>query len=419
MNIRLFSLTMAAVCSLPIAGLAQGTYLSDPANPSNHAFEVAPGGNLLIGGNRAFTVNYFGLNSLTINPFNDWPVTTMRGPVGIGNFHDTFVPLTSLHLVDYDPELRIQQWPGSPGGATLNLLAAGNGTNKAHIIMNSLTLESASGGGGDHLRIYNETHGELVYFHEQGNVGIGTTSPQGRLEVSGTYPQLRLSNPGFGSGIEIDFVDVGVLRQRIGGMTDSRYLQFGTGGSDANGTGLTPRMTIDNFGNVGVGTTTPQAKLDVAGKINCTVLELTSDRAQKSGFAPVDRRAILDQVARLPITTWQYTNEPAVRHIGPMAQDFKAAFSVGSDDKHIATVDADGVLFAAVQALHQFVEEKDARIAALETKLARQEQSLAACLAAVEKLVAQSASPSKTTLAANASKNESSLPSQNLNQENP
>ena len=30
------------------------------------------------------------------------------------------------------------------------------------------------------------------------------------------------------------------------------------------------------------------------------------------------------------------------RHIGPVAEDFSAAFEVGEGDKHIATVDADG-----------------------------------------------------------------------------
>ena len=148
-----------------------------------------------------------------------------------------------------------------------------------------------------------------------------------------------------------------------------------------------------NAGNVGIGTSTPQAPLDVAGKARCQVLELTSDRHQKTGFAPVDNQTILDQVARLPISTWRYTNEPAVQHIGPVAQDFKAAFGVGSDDKHIATVDADGVLFAALQGLNQKLEAelraKENRIAALESKLAEQERIFAARFAALEKIVAQ------------------------------
>jgi len=39
-----------------------------------------------------------------------------------------------------------------------------------------------------------------------------------------------------------------------------------------------------------------------------------------------------------------------VLHLGPVAQDFHAAFGLGADDKHIATVDADGVALAPSRA---------------------------------------------------------------------
>ena len=61
-----------------------------------------------------------------------------------------------------------------------------------------------------------------------------------------------------------------------------------------------------------------------------------SDRNLKRDFAPVDGDQILDSLAALPITTWRYKTESGeARHIGPMAQDFKAQFGVGTDDKHI------------------------------------------------------------------------------------
>ena len=57
-----------------------------------------------------------------------------------------------------------------------------------------------------------------------------------------------------------------------------------------------------------------------------------------------------------------------------MAQDFYAAFGVGPDDKHIATVDADGVALAAIQGLHQKLQEKDAEIRALNRRLEQLEK---------------------------------------------
>jgi hypothetical protein len=67
---------------------------------------------------------------------------------------------------------------------------------------------------------------------------------------------------------------------------------------------------------------------------------------------------MLEKVASLPLAKWAYTNAPGIRHIGPVAQDFHAAFGVGADDKHIATVDADGVALAAIQGLNHKLEEE-------------------------------------------------------------
>jgi hypothetical protein len=101
-----------------------------------------------------------------------------------------------------------------------------------------------------------------------------------------------------------------------------------------------------------------------------------SDRNVKANFNPIDAQAILQRVIQLPIETWTYRAEDSrVRHIGPMAQDFYAAFGVGSDDKSISTIDADGVSLAAIQGLYQIVQEKDTRIAALEARLQRLEQN--------------------------------------------
>jgi hypothetical protein len=90
-----------------------------------------------------------------------------------------------------------------------------------------------------------------------------------------------------------------------------------------------------------------------------------SDRDLKSGFGEVDVDEVLAAVRQLPITTWSYKDDPEVRHIGPMAQDFAAAFGVGGDDRRIHRVDASGVALAAIQALAARLEAAEARIAEL------------------------------------------------------
>jgi hypothetical protein len=111
----------------------------------------------------------------------------------------------------------------------------------------------------------------------------------------------------------------------------------------------------------------------------------SSDRESKENFAPVDGNDLLARLAEVPIQTWNYKAEdPAVRHLGPVAQDFYAAFGLGEDDRHISTVDTAGVALAAIQALHQRNQELEAENAAQQAHLADLEARLAALEQAVQ-----------------------------------
>ncbi|MGR4065186.1 MAG: tail fiber domain-containing protein [Vulcanimicrobiaceae bacterium] len=99
-----------------------------------------------------------------------------------------------------------------------------------------------------------------------------------------------------------------------------------------------------------------------------------SDRNVKTGISPISDDGILAKVTALPITEWSYTTEPGVRHVGPMAQDFYAAFNVGEDDRHITSIDEDGVALAAIKALHR---ENEALKSELRSDRARQDAALA------------------------------------------
>jgi hypothetical protein len=87
----------------------------------------------------------------------------------------------------------------------------------------------------------------------------------------------------------------------------------------------------------------------------------------------VDPQEVLEKVVALPVQTWTYTRDPGHRHLGPVAQDFHAAFGLnGEDDKHIATVDADGVALAAIKGLNEKVVDlsgkADRRLRTLEAE---------------------------------------------------
>src|SRR5688572_18884044 len=77
-----------------------------------------------------------------------------------------------------------------------------------------------------------------------------------------------------------------------------------------------------------------------------------SDRNAKENFAATNPREVLDKVTALPLATWNYkSQEKPIRHLGPTAQDFHAAFNLGENDRTITTIDADGVALAAIQGL--------------------------------------------------------------------
>jgi trimeric autotransporter adhesin len=100
-----------------------------------------------------------------------------------------------------------------------------------------------------------------------------------------------------------------------------------------------------------------------------------SDRNLKENFEDVDSRALLETLADIPISTWNYiSQDDAIRHIGPVAQDFYAAFGVGENDTSISTVDADGVALAAIQGLYAENQDLKARIDDLEARLSALEQ---------------------------------------------
>ena len=138
------------------------------------------------------------------------------------------------------------------------------------------------------------------------------------------------------------------------GFNIDQGLQFGNNSSSSIN-GIT--------GGVGV-----NGLLTVNGVVNGTAFNTTSDRNLKEKFAPVNSSKVLELVANLPISSWNFKTDGQTRHIGPMAQDFYAAFNVGTDDKHIATVDEDGVALAAIQGLNEKLKDKNAEFQKLKTQ---------------------------------------------------
>ena len=159
------------------------------------------------------------------------------------------------------------------------------------------------------------------------------------------------------------------------------FLISGSSNIDIGNQGL----PADN-GIIRIGTS--QTATYLAGNVYANGVLLTSDRNAKENFTAVNAREVLARVAALPVTEWNYrTDNKAVQHIGPMAQDFQAAFGLaGTDDKHISVVDEGGVALAAIQGLNQKVEAQSAQMQAKDAQIQALQQSVAELKALVEKL---------------------------------
>ena len=272
-----------------------------------------------------------------------------------------------------------------------------------------------------------------------GKVGIGTTVPGKPLQIgdagiSNSEGMMRFASRS-GTGPSSRYWDIGVPEgdQDTSGKYYSFVIDDPTSGGD-------PEMTIRwDSGNVGIGIASPAAKLDVNGHylrvvgggneqayiggdgaggdieigsrnaaintvgfwnsasfqhMNVVALSFnpTSDRNAKENFETVDSREVLEKVAAMPISRWNFIGDEETPHIGPMAQDFHAAFGTGTDDKHIATVDADGVALAAIQGLNEKLEEKESVIAELRNEtsaLRKKNEAMEARLAALEELLSR------------------------------
>ena len=193
------------------------------------------------------------------------------------------------------------------------------------------------------------------------NVGIGTTNPTEQLTIASVTSYnngLKLTgSSSSGTGMAIENTSSGGHKFDLlsGGVSDGIGVgAFGIFDETVN----LYRLAIGSGGNVGIGVNAPTQKLHVSGNILATgTITPNSDRNAKTGFAPVDAAVVLDKVVRLPIQQWRFKTEPDdVKHFGPMAQDFRAAFGLGEIPTAIATVDADGVALAAIQGLNQKVE---------------------------------------------------------------
>ena len=262
------------------------------------------------------------------------------------------VPVPAANLTGALPAISGANLTSLPANAAL--LNANQTFTGGNTFTSTTTVTNA--GGANALNVYSTQTG-------------GWASPVSLFENKSTAatasPALRVVCDG---GTNVD----GALSVSVATGTTGLIAEFG------NSTAFVVRIT--NNGSI-----------FAQGNVYANGVLLTSDRNAKEHFQPVDHQAVLAKVASLPVTQWNYTQDQAdVQHIGPMAQDFQAAFGLdGGDDKHISVVDEGGVALAAIQGLNEKFEGSSQKEEGQIAELKAENAELKAQLAEIKTLLQQ------------------------------
>ena len=198
----------------------------------------------------------------------------------------------------------------------------------------------------------------------------------GGVGINGTPATAGLEMNVFGATPFDGFVEMSLIpKPSLNGNTGER-IEFGVGkgGAGSNDAdlriahrndsgGFFEHVSIDGDGSVIVRSNPANTAQGVQLAIGAGAWSTLSDRNLKTDIQSILPLDVLERLVAMPIQQWRYIGQPGeVQHIGPMAQDFAAAFGVGENDTTISTVDADGVALAAIQGLNQKLETENAAL---------------------------------------------------------
>jgi hypothetical protein len=267
-------------------------------------------------------LNKFSIEDITAStvPFtvlgaapNDSLYIASTGRIGL----HTNTPGLDVHIYTRDtPAIRLDQ--NNSGGFTAQTWDIGG--NEANFFVRDLT-----GGSLLPLRIRPRAPTSSVDISASGAVGFGTASPSARVDVEydtvlgSPVPVLRVTN-------------------KDGSVDPAQQ----------------DRFVVDSSGDV---------------LARGTISQLSS-RSAKENFVATDGQVLLAKLERMPVSSWNYRGAPAQeRHLGPVAEDFHAAFGLGASNRYIAPADMAGVALASVKALQDEIKQRDEHIEQLEQRL--------------------------------------------------
>jgi hypothetical protein len=274
-----------------------------------------------------------------------------------------------------NPHLKLSASATADGSGFCGITAA---TSTANNYGYSFGAQRTSGGVGDFKINYhnNSASGTNRFLIDQnGNVGIGTTSPGKKLHISSTdqsTARIRLSNTNTGSGGDnIDLV------AGVHNVTQDGFSVY-------NATSNQTQLVIQGGGNVGIGTTSPAYQLQLstnsAAKPTSSAWTVVSDERVKTNIRPYETG--LQELLQIEPKVFDYNGKAGFdakikNNIGIIAQEVKdiipetvktyEAKLNENDEENTELYNFDG--HALTFALINSVKELSAKIESLETKI--------------------------------------------------
>jgi hypothetical protein len=260
--------TMTGALNLPADGLSVG-----------NAQLAISGGNVGIG---------------TITPTAKLEVQTSTGNVRLGTDKTEPAELSHIHGGRSPSGTVAAVIEGDYGAASELVLKAGDASNNRRAAIRFINYQISSsiplwllgssfeqGSGDSGFYLQNSGSAPVLTALQSGNVGIGTTTPEAKLEIPGNRVNaacLRLGNPltpsTYGDWVGMDFVQRNPVNQFTGNpaarissvietlLNNDYGLQFWTRDNAAT---FREKMRITSGGNVGIGTASPNTRLHVQG----------------------------------------------------------------------------------------------------------------------------------------------------------
>jgi len=227
----------------------------------------------------------------------------------------------------------------------------------------------------------NNVHGLLDHYsgfeagvNSTGNYNTFVGPNTGSSDISGSGITLLGNNANVGIG-HTSLTDAAAIGYNAT-VSQNYEMVFGDGGTDGNmkwgfGEDVTETGAVIQ---VKTGTST-----DIYAVAGGGLWMTGCDRNLKENFKEIDENSILQKVINLPITQWNYKKDQSRTFIGPMAQDFYAAFQLGNDSTHIAEIEPGNIALVAVKALGKqnlSLQQQNANLVTQVQSLASQNEGL-------------------------------------------